>query len=345
MGVASRGSSSPVFVLILCGEVVRRYKASRRLQLHSWLQTKEELKRGFKWVVGNGWDIMVAKDPWVTGKNGFMIDVVSNIDSNMKVANLFYQNTEGWDREKVINLFDESDAEAILRMRIPQQLPNESSNGWRKIWKMQIPSKCWQYAGFSFNLWEVDDVSNWLINTLAAGSHDQTTKLAMILWAIWFFRNKKVQNLYQVHTSSNNKENVKWVRLDRGKYKVNVDADIVKGSISFTIGMLLRDHTGFFLVGRTIKLNRPVSVMEAETTGIEEAMVWITSKGITDICIESDSLLPVQAINGTTVFQSEVGHSINVCRSILAVRIDIYAQHVRRLANRASHYWHVSHVS
>ncbi|XP_074328038.1 uncharacterized protein LOC141665951 [Apium graveolens] len=125
---------------------------------------------------------------------------------------------------------------------------------------------------------------------------------------------------------------------ERGKFKVNVVAGIVEGSTCFTIGMLLRDHTGFFLEGRTMKLNRPVSVMEAETIGIEEAMLWITSKGITDICIESDSLLAVQAIRGTTVFYSEVGHSINVCRSILAGRSDISVHRVRRLANMAAHY-------
>lgn len=81
---------------------------------------KDELKRGFKWVVGNGRVITVATDPWVIGKDGFMIDVVLNINSNMKVANLFYQDSEGWDREKVKNLFSERDAKAKLCMQIPQ---------------------------------------------------------------------------------------------------------------------------------------------------------------------------------------------------------------------------------
>lgn len=411
---------------------------------------KEELKRGFKWVVGNGRDITVATDPWITGKDGFMVDAGSNIDSDMKVANLFDQNSAGWDRVKVEELFSERDAEAILRIRIPrvstddrvswvhnkngqysvksgyrmwqeintQQLPHADSSGWRKIWKMQIPTKvkyflwrfcrnnipvratlqrrhitvpltcpmcntdeehlfhvffdcefasqCWQYAGLSFNFWEVEDVSTWLLNKLATDNSDQIITIAMVLWAIWFFRNKRVweekrvtpgfavdwglkqlhdwkqavsqvQNLQQGHTTANNRENAKWVRPVQGKFKVNVDAGIAEGSNCFTIGMLLRDHTGFFLEGRTMKLNRTVSVMEAETTGIEEALLWITSRNITNICIESDSLLAVQAINGTGEFHSEVGHSINICRSILASRSDICVQHVRRLANRAAH--------
>lgn len=380
-----------------------------------------------------------------------MVDVESNIDGNMKVADLIDRNSGSWDREKVEELFSERDAQAILRIRIPQisvvdrlawvhnkngqysvksgyrlwqdsniqNLPNEDSRGWRKIWTLQIPSKvkfflwrvcrsnipvranlqrrhitvplicpmcttddehllhlffdcefasqCWHYAGLSFDLWEIGDVSNWLLNKLMTESHVQISKIAMILWTIWFFRNKRVweeksvnpvfavdwglkqlhdwkkavaqvQNSQQAYTTVINKENVKWVKPEQGKFKVNVDAGIVEGSTCFTIGMLLRDHTGFFLEGRTMKLNRTVSVMEAETTGIEEALLWITSRGITDICIESDSLLAVQAINGTSVFYSEVGHSISICRSILANRSDICVQHVRRLANRAAHY-------
>lgn len=67
-----------------------------------------------------------------------------------------------------------------------------------------------------------------------------------------------------------------------------------------------------------MKFNRVVSVMEAETTTIEEALKWIASKGIKDVCVESDSLLAVQAINGSISFQQ--GHSIDLCRSSLAAR-------------------------
>lgn len=86
-----------------------------------------------------------------------------------------------------------------------------------------------------------------------------------------------------------------------------------------------------------MRFSRIASVMEAETTGIEEALLWIVSKGVTNVCIESDSLLAVQAVNGSTRFQLEVGHIIELCRSILASRADVNVQHVRRLANRTAH--------
>ncbi|XP_074352920.1 uncharacterized protein LOC141692079 [Apium graveolens] len=155
--------------------------------------------------------------------------------------------------------------------------------------------------------------------------------MAMTLWAISFFRNKKVWenkvvtprfvvewSMNQLHdwksavskVQGNQKpsvvtvrrENSRWVRPDQGKIKVNVDAAIVQGSSYFSAGMLLRDSTWVFLEGKTMKFNRVLSVMEAESTAIEEALKWIASKGIKDVCVESDSLLAVQAINGTTSF-------------------------------------------
>lgn len=34
-------------------------------------ETKEKLKRGFRWVLGDGKDIKIFKDPWLQGKNDF----------------------------------------------------------------------------------------------------------------------------------------------------------------------------------------------------------------------------------------------------------------------------------
>lgn len=134
---------------------------------------------------------------------------------------------------------------------------------------------------------------DWGCVIMVTEDHDQTYKIAMIMWAIWLFPDKKVrkkgvsplhsrlgyeagswlekvvsqvQNFRPMHTSDSNRENVKWVRLERGSFKVNVDASIVEGSTCFIIRMLLKDHTGFLVEGRTIKFNRAVLVMEAETS-------------------------------------------------------------------------------
>lgn len=136
-------------------------------------KAKEELKKGFKWILGNGKDISVSSDPWLRGKEDFMIDNGDDFDVNMKVNQLFRHNSAEWDREKIYDMFNERDANAILNMRIPclntpdriawmhstdghytaksgynwwqdsnrQQVSNENSMGWKRIWKLHVPSK------------------------------------------------------------------------------------------------------------------------------------------------------------------------------------------------------------
>lgn len=47
----------------------------------------EELKRGFKWVLGDGNDIHAITDPWLRGKKKIMLDNDYDFFRDMKVAN------------------------------------------------------------------------------------------------------------------------------------------------------------------------------------------------------------------------------------------------------------------
>ena len=66
----------------------------------------------------------------------------------------------------------------------------------------------------------------------------------------------------------------KWLLPDEGMFKLNVDASLFPGADSFAIGMVIRDHHGTFVAGRTSKYVAPVSVLEAEAIGIKEAPSW-----------------------------------------------------------------------
>lgn len=57
-----------------------------------------------------------------------------------------------------------------------------------------------------------------------------------------------------------------------------------------------------------MQFDKEASTLEAETTGIKEALSWIANRAETNVCIESDSCLAVQAINQNLPYQMEVGH-------------------------------------
>lgn len=135
----------------------------------------------------------------------------------------------------------------------------------------RFASQCWQHAGLAFSMWEVEDASTWLLNTLDSADNDHLVKVGMTLWAIWFFRNKKVwenkvvspqfvvewscnhlrewKSVSQVNRTQqtaaicNRRELARWEKPIQGKLKVNVDAAITQNSRCFSVGKLLRDHS------------------------------------------------------------------------------------------------------
>lgn len=86
-------------------------------------------------------------------------------------------------------------------------------------------------------------------------------------------------------------------------FKLNVDASLFPGADSFAIGMVIWDHHGTFVAGRTRKYVAPVSVLEAEAIGIKEALSWsmIQCLNGSRMQIETDSLLAARAINSNSI--------------------------------------------
>lgn len=64
----------------------------------------------------------------------------------------------------------------------------------------------------------------------------------------------------------------KWEAPTTGCLKINVDASLVGGQDYYSIGMVLRNHLGHYLLGRTSRSTGSLSVLEAEVAGLEEAM-------------------------------------------------------------------------
>lgn len=85
-------------------------------------EAKEKLKKGLRWVIGDGRSICIGKDRCLRGKENFCVDQgrCSSIALNSKVCDLFQENGLDWDGTKVRSHFDWEDAELILSTRIPQ---------------------------------------------------------------------------------------------------------------------------------------------------------------------------------------------------------------------------------
>lgn len=133
------------------------------------------MKAGFRWILGNGDDIVATRDPWLRLKQNFCVENDQKyVGREEKVAELFYADTKSWDVKKIRGLFTATDANAILATFVPQRLVGDriawsksndglysvktryrywqerssvnlgaipNSDGWKKIWKLPVPHK------------------------------------------------------------------------------------------------------------------------------------------------------------------------------------------------------------
>ncbi|KAL8127458.1 hypothetical protein AgCh_014390 [Apium graveolens] len=236
-------------------------------------EAEEEMKKGLRWVVGDGKSIRVVHDRWLRTKNDYCVNIneVRGDASSLKVCDLFQENKKEWDLSKLRSYFSSEDVDAILKTRIPQSFAKE----------------CWLKLGINVDSWDIEISHEWLLQKLATGSKEETLKIVTVLWGVWFTRNKrifenkvmtpdfvmawsrrqivewqeanrKVQDIDTRIAENREAENI-WQTPTKGCLKINVDASFVEGQDYYLIGMVPRNHLGQYLLGRT---SRSIGLLE-----------------------------------------------------------------------------------
>lgn len=131
------------------------------------------MKKGLRWVVGDGKSIKILEERWLRSMEDFCIDknrVIGDV-THLSVSDFFLENTKTWDVNKLNSHFCSEDVAAIVKTRIPQRYTinrvawthskngkctvksgyfqwcqhhlavNEvqQSRGWSVIWKLEVP--------------------------------------------------------------------------------------------------------------------------------------------------------------------------------------------------------------
>ncbi|XP_063946005.1 uncharacterized protein LOC135151475 [Daucus carota subsp. sativus] len=145
----------------------------------------------------------------------------------------------------------------------------------------RFAENCWQSVDLKYDMREAYSVSDCLLHESAIAKYEDIVSICLVLWGIWFWRNKKVwQNQWMNHAipmeitfkvykewktarkssvdtramSVNGASNLKrWQPLVSGELKLNVDASFFPGHESFSVGMVLRDQEGAFVGGNVLR--------------------------------------------------------------------------------------------
>lgn len=137
--------------------------------------------------------------------------------------------------------------------------------------------QCLNHMELDFNTFSVKSCAEWLLNELAMGDKDHLRRLTTALWGVWSARNLLVwENKYmtpEMAMQQNSRQVAQWREMQKGKAwqpvggthlqepkevrwlapiagtrKINVDASVFAGRSSFSVGMIMRDVQGVFVM-------------------------------------------------------------------------------------------------
>lgn len=103
------------------------------------------------------------------------------------------------------------------------------------------------------------------------------------------------------------------------------------------MGFVIRDHTGAFVIGKTVCNSMVSTVFEAEALAILEGLRWLLSMNFDKVIIESDSFLSVRSQQNPQDNLLEVGSILIGCRSFMDSRPEFSISFVKRQANMITH--------
>ncbi|XP_045829124.1 uncharacterized protein LOC123920841 [Trifolium pratense] len=194
--------------------------------------------------------------------------------------------------------------------------------------------------------------------------HVTMSKIAMMLWTIWWRRNKKcwqdrsptifevkrrakenLQDWLKVQQQKNMScrniapEDYKWTKPSRGMIKCNIDSACYMEQNIYSVGACIRNEQGQFVQAYAKRSAGCPNIAEAEAMGLLEVLRWLksTNRTSTPIVIETDCMQVAKAILAKPVNKTEFGSIIELCLRILAEFDNCKVSFVRRQANRVAH--------
>ena len=128
----------------------------------------------------------------------------------------------------------------------------------------------------------------------------------LVRWATTYIEEYSAATVAQTNLEPIMQRAATWSPPPRSSYKINVDGVVATTTKKAGVGVIVRDELGRVEVVMCKNLNAPLGAIETESKAIEARLLFAQDIGIWDIVVESDSLIMVQALNGTSVPPSAV---------------------------------------
>ncbi|KAJ9545522.1 hypothetical protein OSB04_025229 [Centaurea solstitialis] len=244
---------------------------------------------------------------------------------------------------------------------------NNLENVWHSFVGCPAVTPVWSESG----LWEkvdqhareVDSFADLIFRMLRENPRHIGDQFVMILWSIWQRRNDIIwkdgprdpntvirrafsvlSDWSQSRILSSLDRNVppipcsdKWHPPRHGFNKCNVDAATFSSNNRSGFGAIIRGSGGDFVMAKATPINFLPPVEECEARALLDAMVWVSTLGLSHVVFESDAKVVVDAIYEVERSISEFGDVIKEIRSLLQNHRNYSVHAISRQANGAAH--------
>uniref|UniRef100_A0A803PGM8 Polygalacturonase n=1 Tax=Cannabis sativa TaxID=3483 RepID=A0A803PGM8_CANSA len=251
---------------------------------------------GLRKRIGSGSTVRITEDPWLPIVNRPTPVPITHVLENFNVSSLFQVDSIDWDVNVVRDLFSPTDAAAILGIPISYSTHGDTWEVLKQMWAEKVPPKSKDF------IWR-------------AASKCLSTKTNLcIKKALWSARNdivwkQRIRSVIEVVMFANSTLD-QWLKA-QGKGNIPSLSPIQQATAGCKIGR--------------------VSPELAEIMGIREALSWIKTNDYSQVVIEADSRVCVEAIRSSAVLVSAFGLAAAVGDGEASAAGGRYPQNVHQL--------------
>ena len=156
-------------------------------------------------------------------------------------------------------------------------------------------------------------------------------------WAATYIEEYSVATAAQTNLEPIMQRATTWSPPPRSLFKINVDGAIATATKKAVVGVIVRDELGRVEAAMCRNLNATLGAIKTESKAIEAGLLFTQDIGIRDIVGESDSLVMVQALNGTSTPPFVVSAVVQGIRDLNKSFCRVEFSHIKRQENRPTY--------
>jgi ribonuclease HI len=203
----------------------------------------------------------------------------------------------------------------------------------------------------------------WVLDFLGRSNDREAMILAVSVWHLWEARNavrndekrKHPNSLAEqikayialillhlfkpttIHSRDSTSTSPQWSPQPEGTAIVNVDAALFSSSSRMGVGVVIRDHSGKFLVACSKLLDEVIAPELAEALAVRSAITLALEEGLDRIILVSDCLSVIQRIQSPNRDRSLVGVVVEDIKTFATSLSSVTFRHISRRCNNSAH--------